>query len=64
MPNKTTTEIARTLHTDPRTLRKFMRATNGGVGKGARYAIPASKAQIAALHRKFDRWATQHTRTH
>jgi hypothetical protein len=52
----TTTEIATALDTTPRTLRKFMRKQGAGVGKGARYALPSGKRDIAALRKQFDAW--------
>ncbi len=52
----TTTELAETIGTTPRTLRKFLRAQEMGVGKGSRYALPATKRDIAALSKKFAAW--------
>jgi CO/xanthine dehydrogenase Mo-binding subunit len=52
-----TQELAERLHTDPRKLRRFMRATGNGVGQGKRYEIPATKAQLTALQRRYAKWA-------
>jgi hypothetical protein len=56
----TTAEIAEMLETTPRELRKFLRKDEvsgiGRVGKGARYALPASKREINALAKKFAKW--------
>lgn len=51
-----TTELAATLDTTPRTLRKFLRAQGAGVGKGSRYALPSSKRDIAAMGKRFAEW--------
>lgn len=54
-----TTELAAAFDTTPRTLRKFLRSNASGiegVGKGARYALPTSKREVAALRRRFDDW--------
>jgi phage antirepressor YoqD-like protein len=53
----TTRELADALDTDARTLRKFLRANEQGVGKGARYALPANARSIAAMKKKFTKWA-------
>lgn len=55
----TTSDIADELGTTPRELRKFLRSDSSGitpVGKGRRYALPASKREIAALAKKFAKW--------
>lgn len=54
----TTAELAEQLETTPRTLRKFLRSDQGPgkVGKGARYALPAGKREIASLAKKFAKW--------
>lgn len=51
-----TQELAQQLHTDPRKLRKFMRATGNGVGQGRRYEIPGTKAQLNSLQRRYAKW--------
>lgn len=56
-----TTELAATLDTTPRTLRKFLRSEGQGVGKGSRYALPSSKRDIAALSKRFDAWNAART---
>ena len=53
----TTTELAATLDTTPRTLRKFLRSEGKGVGKGSRYALPSSKREVAALSKRFAAWS-------
>jgi hypothetical protein len=55
----TAKEVAQALDTDPRTLRKFLRAdakANGTEtpGKGSRYAIEAK--QVRSLKTRFNRW--------
>jgi hypothetical protein len=52
----TTAELAATIDTTPRTLRKFLRAEGNGVGKGSRYALPATKREVAALAKRFAAW--------
>jgi phage antirepressor YoqD-like protein len=52
----TTTELAATLDTTPRTLRKFLRAQGAGVGKGSRYALPSTKRDINTLTARFTAW--------
>ena len=59
MATLTTSELARQLGTDPRTLRRFLRDAHRGVGQGKRYALPANKAQISSLSRKFQAWKGQ-----
>lgn len=56
----TTADIAAALDTTPRTLRKFLRSDASGiapVGKGARYALPSTKRDIAKLTKNFNAWA-------
>lgn len=51
----TTKELAEEFETDPRTLRKFLRATlDETPGKGSRYAIQAK--QVRSLKSKFQKW--------
>jgi hypothetical protein len=52
----TTAELAATIDTTPRTLRKFLRAEGNGVGKGSRYALPATKRDITAMAKRFAAW--------
>lgn len=52
----TTAELAAELDTTPRTLRKFLRAQDAGVGKGSRYALPANARSIASMKKKFIAW--------
>ncbi len=52
----TTATLAAELDTDPRTLRKFLRASEQGVGKGQRYSLPADKRSIATMKKKFAKW--------
>lgn len=49
----TTTELAASLDTTPRTLRKFLRSQGDGVGKGSRYALPSTKRDLARFDRDF-----------
>ena len=56
----TTTELAATLDTNPRTLRKFLRSDDSGiapVGKGSRYALPSTKREVNALTKRFTAWS-------
>ena len=52
----TTTALAEEIGTDPRTLRKFLRSEDRGVGKGSRYDLPGDKRSIAALAKRFAKW--------
>lgn len=52
----TTASIAESLNTTPRELRKFLRSKAQGVGKGSRYALPATKTAIAKMRKEFDAW--------
>lgn len=55
----TTTELATSLDTTPRELRKFLRSDASGiesVGKGSRYALPSTKRDIARLTTRFTEW--------
>lgn len=59
MATMTTADIATTLETDPRTLRKFLRADAKAQGtetpgKGSRYAI--EKRTLPALRKRFAKW--------
>jgi hypothetical protein len=51
----TTRAVAEKLGTDPKTLRVFLRATEQGVGSGARYAFTVK--DVAPLKAKFTKWA-------
>lgn len=50
----TTREVAEKLGTDPRTLRRFLRAKDKGVGTGARYEF--EPRDIAPLKKSFTSW--------
>lgn len=52
----TTAELAAEFDTTPRELRKFLRAEDRGVGKGARYALPATKRDIKSMRTRFNAW--------
>lgn len=52
----TTAEIASELNTTPRELRKFLRASSQGVGKGSRYALPANARDLAKMRKNFASW--------
>lgn len=59
MATQTTAALAAELDTTPRTLRKFLRSSDSGiesVGKGSRYALPASKREVDALRKRFADW--------
>jgi hypothetical protein len=47
-------DVARTLDTTPRTLRKFLRASGMGVGQGSRYEF--EKREMVSLTKKFNAW--------
>lgn len=53
---QTTTELATTFETTPRTLRKFLRSEGQGVGKGSRYALPSTKREVNAMKKRFIAW--------
>lgn len=53
---QTTAQLAETFETSPRTLRKFLRSQDMGVGKGSRYALPGTKREVNALQKKFIAW--------
>ena len=52
----TTATLAADFDTTPRTLRKFLRSADMGVGKGSRYALPTSKREVNALKKQFLAW--------
>lgn len=53
---QTTTTLAADFDTTPRTLRKFLRSQDMGVGKGSRYSLPTTKREVNALRKGFDAW--------
>lgn len=55
----TTATLAADLDTTPRTLRKFLRSADMGVGKGSRYALPSSKREVARLRKQFTAWQAE-----
>lgn len=55
-----TTEVATELETDPRTLRKFLRATtpkDSQPGKGSRYSF--EKKDLRGLRTRFAKWTAE-----
>ena len=52
----TTAEDAAQFETDARTLRKFLRSQDLGVGKGSRYALPSTKRDLNSLQKRFNAW--------
>jgi hypothetical protein len=54
MAELNTQEVAKKLGTDAKTLRRFLRATQQGVGPGGRYAIDAKR--IPTLKKQFTTW--------
>lgn len=56
MTAHTTASLATALDTDPRTLRKFLRSADRGVGKGSRYSLDLNARSIAAMRKEFDAW--------
>lgn len=60
----TTATLATEFETTPRELRKFLRSDASGVegvGKGARYALPGGKREVAAMRKRFDAWVEAKT---
>ena len=53
---QTTADLAAAFNTTPRTLRKFLRAEDKGVGKGSRYSLPTAKREVAAMNKRFTAW--------
>ena len=51
-----TTELAASLETTPRTLRKFLRSEGQGVGKGSRYALPSNAREMKSISKRFAAW--------
>lgn len=60
MPKTMTPQaLAIELSTDPRTVRKFLRSItprDAQPGKGSRWAVPATKVDIAKLTKQFEKW--------
>lgn len=56
---QTTATLAADFDTTPRTLRKFLRAQDMGVGKGARYALPTTKREVNSLKKRFAAWEAE-----
>lgn len=55
----TTADAAAELGTDPRTLRKFLRATtakDSQPGKGARYSLKGDARSLQSMKKKFIAW--------
>lgn len=55
----TTAEIADAIGTTPRELRKFLRSTtprDAQPGKGSRWVLPATAAQIKKMRNDFAKW--------
>lgn len=52
-------QVAEALGTDPRTLRKFLRSQERGVGAGSRYEF--KQGDIADLKKGFAAWSTKET---
>jgi len=63
--NTTPTQIAEIVHSDPKTVRKFLRSTipkDEQPGRGNRWALPGGKREMNRLQKQFEAWAEQHTR--
>lgn len=56
----TPTEFATMVHSDGRTVRKFLRATrpDDAPGKGARWELKGTKAEVTKLTKSFNDWST------
>lgn len=55
----TTKDFAAAIGTDPKTLRKFLRATtprDEQPGKGGRWVLPGSKTALTAARKSFAKW--------
>jgi hypothetical protein len=68
MADITTADAAAELATDPRTLRKFLRADARarGVetpGKGARWALKGDARSLAAMKKRFIAWQAEQAET-
>lgn len=53
----TTAQVADKLKTDPRTLRRFLRSSEQGVGTGKRYEFDTKS--VTALKKRFDSWRAE-----
>jgi hypothetical protein len=66
MVNTTTpVELADTLHSDPKTVRKFLRTItprDKQPGRGHRWELPAGKRDLTRLTKQFNDWREAHTR--
>lgn len=65
MNTVTPTELAQTLESDPKTVRKFLRSITEKEqqpGRGHRWEISAGKRDINRLRKQFDNWREVHTR--
>lgn len=56
MATLSSTQLAARLHTDPKTLRRFLRDSGKGVGQGKRYQLQGNKVQLTSLQKKFEAW--------
>jgi hypothetical protein len=64
MQNLTPTQLAETVHSDPKTVRKFLRSMtpkDQQPGRGNRWALPGGKREMTRLQKQFDAWAAKHT---
>lgn len=57
MTAHTTATLAATIGTTPRELRKFLRSTGAGVGKGSRYTLDLNSRSINVMRKQYDSWA-------
>jgi len=58
----TPTEFAATVGSDGKTVRKFLRSVTPREeqpGKGARWALPATKRDLASLTKKYNEWSAK-----
>lgn len=65
MNTTTPTELAKTLESDPKTVRKFLRSMTEKEqqpGRGNRWNIPAGKRDMNRLQKQFNEWKAAHTR--
>jgi hypothetical protein len=65
MNTVTPTELADSLQSDPRTVRKFLRFVkekDTHPGRGHRWELPGGKRDMNRLKKQFGEWRAEHTR--
>ncbi len=56
MTAHTTASLAEAINTTPRELRKFLRASGAGVGKGSRYTLDLNSRDINSMRKRYAEW--------